>query len=48
MLQGEGEVLTLTALCDARGKLAETVDEQDEEVLGALYDDAEMIAAQGD
>jgi len=48
LLQGEGGALTLPALFDELDKLAETADERGEEVLGALYDYAEMIAPQVD
>jgi exodeoxyribonuclease-1 len=48
LLAGEGGTLTITALFDMLDQLAETADERGEEILGALYDYAEMIAPQGD
>jgi len=48
LLEGEGGALTLTALFDQLDQLAETADEHGEDVLGALYDYAEMIAPQAD
>jgi exodeoxyribonuclease-1 len=48
LLEGEGGALTITALFDQLDQLAETADERGEEVLGALYDYAEMIAPQAD
>jgi exodeoxyribonuclease-1 len=48
LLEGEGGARTIQALFDELDTLAETTDEQGEEVLGALYDYAEMIAPQMD
>jgi len=48
LLEGEGATLTLTALFDKLDTLAQTADARGEEVLGALFDYAEMIAPQAD
>ena len=46
LMEGAGGALTIQALFDDMDKLAETADEREEAVLGALYDYAEMIAPQ--
>jgi exodeoxyribonuclease-1 len=46
LFDGEGGALTLDALFEALDKLAETANERDEAILGALYDYASEIAPQ--
>ncbi|PKO58608.1 MAG: exodeoxyribonuclease I, partial [Betaproteobacteria bacterium HGW-Betaproteobacteria-18] len=46
LFEGEGGALTLDALFEALDKLAESANERDEAILGALYDYASEIAPQ--
>lgn len=44
LYNGQGDVITVEVLARRIDELSETVDEHGEEILGALYDYAEMIA----
>ena len=44
LFDGAGGARTVDALFDEIDKLSETADERGQEVLGALYDYAEMVA----